>query len=503
MSLQMTKLNGFFHSSSAIYYFPVAIAFVFVQSSTFFWMISNWFSYRGSHGPVILGISLYMIWTKRKEILNLEAHPNLLLGAVITAMGCLMLISGVFSSILILQYISLIVTLFGVAWLIGGTGYLKILWYPIGYLVFMFPLFDELLERYSFFFQTIAAWIAHNLLKLGGIAVLRSANFLELPNITLNVARECNGINHITALVSLAIPLGYWTQRTLLRRAILIFAAFLIGIFANGLRVAIIGFSSIYYKDSPLHGPYDLFYVSFIFFFGMAILIGISTLMMQKKAAIAKSSDAAAITLKQSDPMQLFPLITVILIFLLTIGYLVLLKPKPVYLQKPLTEFPKIIGNWSGQDTTFTELPFKYFSADIELKRVYKDNLGGEINLYIGYFTSQDQDREIVNFRFDPLQQNAKIIRIPIGSDAVAIKNKIDNKTSIYFWYDINNRIITDRYTAKLTSIFDAFLHRRTNAAIVAITANKAENKKADIEFIKNAFPVIQTYLGAKGHDKI
>lgn len=499
----MTKLNGFFHSSSAIYYLPVAFAFAFVQSSTFFWMISNWFSYRGSHGPVILGISLYMIWTKRKEILNLKIHPNLLLGAVITAMGCLMLISGVFSSILILQYISLIVTLFGVAWLIGGTGYLKILWYPIGYLVFMFPLFDELLERYSFFFQTIAAWIAYNLLKFSGIAVLRNANFLELPNITLDVARECNGINHITALVSLAIPLGYWTQKTLLRRAILIIAAFLIGIFANGLRVAIIGFSSIYYKGSPLHGPYDLFYVSFIFFFGMAILIAISTLMMQKKTAIAKSSDAAASNLKLQSQMQALPLITAILIFLLTIGYLVLLKPKPVYLQQPMAEFPKIIGNWSGQDTTFTEPPFKYFSADIELKRVYRDNSGREINLYIGYFTAQDQDKEIVNYRFDPLQQNAKIIRIPIGSDAVAIKNKIDNKASIYFWYDINNRIITDRYTAKLTSIFDAFLHRRTNAAIVAIAANRAENEKTDIEFIKNAFPVIQTYLGAKGHDKI
>ena len=495
MSFQMTKLNGFFHSSSAIYYFPVAIAFVFVQSSTFSWMLQNWFSYRGSHGPVILGISLYMIWTKRKEILNLNIQPNLLLGAAITGIGCLMLISGVFSSILILQYISLIATLFGLVWLMFGANYLKALWYPIGYLIFMFPMFSELLERYSIVFQNIAAWIAYNILKLSSISVLRNANFLELPNITLEVARECNGINHITALVSLAIPLGYWTQKTLLRRAILIFAAFLIGIFANGLRVAIIGFSSIYYKDSPLHGPYDLFYVSFIFFFGMAVLIGISTLMMQKGQRATRNLDVATVNLSFPAPRQLFPLIIAVVIFLLTIGYLVLLKPKPVYLHKPLTEFPKIISNWSGQDTTFTELPFKYFSADTELKRVYKDNSGREIKLYIGYFASQDQDREIVNHRFDPLQQNAKAIRISIGTTEIAIKNKIDSKVSIYFWYDINNRIITDRYEAKLTTIFDAFMNRRTNAGIVVVSIPNLDRNGYDMEFIKNILPIVRTFL--------
>jgi EpsI family protein len=502
MNIQTTKLQGYFQSFSAIYYLPVILAFAFVQSSTFSWMLHNWFSYRGSHGPVILGISLYMIWSKRKEILNLNIQPNLLFGAVITILGCFMLISGIFSSILILQYISLIVTLFGVVWLIFGANYLKALWYPIGYLIFMFPIFSELLERYSIVFQNIAAWIAYNILNLSSIAVLRNANFLELPNITLNVARECNGINHITALVSLAIPLGYWTQRTWLRKSILILAAFLIGIFANGLRVAIIGFSSIYNKGGSLHGPYDLFYVSFIFFFGMAILIAISTLMMQKKSTTVRSLDAAALNLTRPSPIQLLPLITAIVIFLLTIGYLFLLKPKPVYLQRSMTEFPRIIGNWSGQDIAFTEPPFKYFSADTELKRVYKDNSGREIKLYIGYFASQDQDREIVNYRFDPLQQNAKVIRIPIGSDVIVIKNKIDNKASVYFWYDINGKALTDRYAAKAATIFDAFLHRRTNAAIVVIAADRAEKEKADIQFVKDLFPVIQTYLETKSHDE-
>jgi hypothetical protein len=100
------------------------------------------------------------------------------------------------------------------------------------------------------------------------------------------------------------------------------------------------------------------------------------------------------------------------------------------------------------------------------------------------------------------LQQNAKVINIPIGTTEIAIKNKIDSKESVYFWYDINGKTLTDRYAAKTATILDAFLHRRTNAAIVVIAADRADKEKADIEFIKNSFPVIQTYLGVGNYDE-
>lgn len=485
---------------------PIALSFVLVYFGTLYWIAGTWSTYQGSHGPVILAISLYMIWTKRGLIKRLEVSPNLPFGVVLTAAGCVLLITGKLSSILLLQYLSMVVTFLGLVWLLLGTNFLKAIWYPIVYIIFMFPIFSELLAVFSIYLQTVAAWIAYNILNVAGIAVYRHGIFLELPSVALEVARECNGINHIMALVSLAIPLAYWTQESWTKRLVLIAMAFPIGVIANGLRVAIIGFFAVYKPGGPLHGPYDLFYVSFIFFFGMFFLLFLSSVMAGKRAQgnVGEKPHIPAHTSYYDSSRHIFPIVSGVSIFLLTWGYLFFFKPEPVYLVRPIEEFPYKVGNWTGRDVNFTELPFKYFLADNELKRIYQDDKGHEIKLYIGYFISQGQDREIVHYRFDPLQMNAGEIPMDTGSGVVDIKrtefSDMNGKQSIYFWYDINGRVLTDRYTAKIATIMGAFLHRRTNAAIVVISVSneaKTEGNGYETRFIREVFPMIEDYLKA------
>lgn len=482
-------------------YLPIVFAFILVYFRTLSWIVGTWSTYQGSHGPIILAISLYMIWTKRESIRRMERSPSLPFGIALTTAGCLLLISGRLSSLLLLQYLSLIITLLGLVLLLGGTRYLKMLWYPIGYIIFMFPIFSEVLDIFSIHLQNAAAWIAYNILNIAGIAVYRHGQFLEIPFITLEVAKECNGINHIMALVSLAIPLAYWTQRSWAKKVVLIISAFFAGVVANGLRVAIIGLLAVYKPGGPLHGPYDLFYVSFIFFFGMFFLVALSSVLAGKgkKGSSNEKPPFPGHTPSDYTSRQVFSLVIGVAIFLLTGSYLLFLKPEPVYLARPIEEFPYKVGNWTGRDVNFTEPPFSYFLADNELKRVYLDDKGHEIKLYIGYFTSQVQDREIVHYRFDPLQTNARKIPLDTGSGVINIKmsesDEMNNRRSIYFWYDINGRVLTDRYAAKTATVIDAFLHRRTNAAIVVIAADGADKEKFDIEFIKDAFSVIQTDL--------
>lgn len=482
-------------------YLPIAATFILVYFSTLSWIVGTWSTYQGSHGPVILAISIYMIWTKRGLFRIMDVSANLPFGIALTTAGCLLLISGRLSSLLLLQYLSVIITLLGVVLLLWGTSFIKVLWYPIGYLIFMFPIFSEVLDTFSIHLQMAAAWIAYNILNVAGIAVYRHGQFLELPSIALEVARECNGINHIMALVSLAIPLAYWTQRSWAKKIILIVSAFFLGVVANGLRVAIIGLLAVYKPGGPLHGPYDLFYVSFIFFFGMFSLVALSSVLAGKrtKESGKENPTLSKSTVRNYPATQVFPLVIGAAIFLLTGSYLFFLKPEPVYLARPIEEFPYKMGNWTGRDVNFTELPFSYFLADNELKRIYRDDKGHEIKLYIGYFTSQSQEREIVHYRFDPLQTNARKIPLDTGSGVTNIKvsepDEMHNRRSIYFWYNINGRVLTDRYAAKTATILDALLHRRTNAAIVVISADGADKEKLDMEFIKSIFPIMQTYL--------
>lgn len=476
---------------------PVLAAFLFLFSGTLAWIVANWFDYQGSHGPVILAISLYMVWAKRSMLRSIDMKPSLAMGLPILIAGCFMLIAGRVSGVLLMEYLSLIVVLLGLVAVLLGTGHLKLLWVPIVYLLFMFPIFSEALESISIHLQNAAAWIAFNLLDLGGITVSRDSQFLRLPNITLEVARECNGINHIMALVSLAVPLAYWTQRTLVKRAVLIIAAFAAGVIANGLRVAIIGFLSVYNPGGPVHGPYDLFYVSFIFFFGMIVISALALLMSRGEAKTDEAAVEPSTTSRQHGSGQrgLKHLVAAALILAASGAYLFSYKAEPVALQYPLAFFPYRVGDWTGQDSPLSEEPFTYFSADAEVKRVYRDGFAGEASVYIGYFKSQAQDREIVNYRFDPLQAGAVPVKVQIdGAGELTITVQEKKGRRAYFWYDIDGRIATDRYRAKMMTLINSLTKRRSNAAIIVIVTG--DKTPIDSGKLLNAFfPVIRNHL--------
>jgi len=486
------------------YLFPVLIAFGALYYETFSWIVSTWSTYRGSHGPIILAISIYMTWEKREEIRRLDLGPNFPWGAGLTVFGCFLLVSGRLGSLLLLQYISLVVTMLGVVLLLRGTGYLKALWFPIVYLVFMFPLFSEVLSWISVYLQTAAAIIANFIIGLCGVSSFRSGVMIELPQVSLEVARECNGINHIIALMSLAVPLAYWTHDSRAKKFVLITSAILIGVLANGIRVAIIGIASVIYPGGPVHGPYGLFYVSFIFFFGMLGLLGINKAIGGSRKVDEKGNgkNHQGDDSSGNKSFRIYPVVCSLFIFSVAAAYIFLLKPVPVYLAAQLTELPDIIQNWKGVDAAFTSPPFQYFQADEELKRTYKDGNGHEVELYIGYFPAQLNERKIVHYRFDPLQREALQTKINAGGYMINIKKtqnmEVTGGRVVYFWYDIGGDIYTDRYIAKIRTIYDALFHQRSNGTIVVVSTRETKDEQFVIEFLRNAFPVIQTYLRPK-----
>lgn len=479
----------------------VVVALTAAYHETFTWIVKTWFTFTSAHGPVILAISVFMVWKSREELRKLSAEPALVIGMTVTALGLLMLLSGTVGGVLLLQYLSVIVTLLGLILLVGGYAALSLLWSPICYLVFMFPVFNEVLDGISIYFQLTAAWIAHNLLQLVGIPSIRTAQFLELPSNSLEVARECNGINHMMALVSLAVLLAWWTQNSWKKRAILIASAFPVAIIVNGLRVFCIGVLSEINKGGPLHGPFDMFYVSFIFFFGTVLLAGINSLLGRDHLHEDKKQDATDIQRSGQTPASKTRLATALAVCLLSLSaaHLAFVKPLPVSLKAPLESLPRILGEWHGRDATFDELPYRYFSADIELKRIYQDKAGNEIKLYIGYFPVQSQDREVVNYRFDALQLGAEEGEMQAGGRRFKVnKVVLRGGERVYSWYDVNGKVLTSRYLSKIASIQDGLTERRTNAAVIALGVRPSGTDRSDVvarDFLEVLEPVLEQLL--------
>lgn len=485
----------------------LCVAFVLAYYETILRLIKGWFTFEYSPALLILAISVFMIWKKKHKLSQLAIKPNVLLGPGVTIVGCLILLSGKLTSTMLIQDASIVFTLLGLILLMLGSQYFRFFLLPLGYLLLMFSLVEELLGNISIYLQYLSALIGSSLLKLIGMPVFLKGEFIELPHITLEVAKSCSGIQHIVALVALAIPLATLTQRRLYRKFIFIVSAFLIGIFANGLRIALIGIWTIYHDDGPLHGPFDIFYVSFILGFGMVLVILTSVFSRKSYHKEMKSEEidgSRGVTARSAFQIKASSTAIALIILLITSGFLYFYKARPLDLKRPLATFPTLIGQWRGQGVAIRDWPLKDFSADMELKMVYQDLSGQQIGLYIGYFPLQEQGKEVVNDRFNWLHDKAEVIPIRLGLDTIQVKKtrpleRKDSRT-LYFWYDINGKIFVDRYRAKLATLLRAFTKRRTNGALVVFSVNQGRYQKEEgndsvMEFIQLAFPIIRAHL--------
>ena len=494
---------------------------------------SNWLTYEGSYRLLILALGLYMTWQRKSHFKLLQTKPSIISGSALTALGCFLAICGDRSSTLLLQDASFIITSLGVIWLLLGVGYLKAFWVCAAYLAFILPVFEESLKHLSSCLQIIGAWIAASVLKAMGISVFVSGQLLELPHITLNVIEECSGVHHITSLLALAIPVSVLSQKSSFAKVIFILSAGLFGVFANGLRIALIGIWTTEFKSGPIHGPFDLLYVSFILFSGSAFILLIGLLSKKipvrligrtaveyftiagKRAGRQGSSQNAErhersggvppFTKEGEMKRSVAAIVTALSIFVVAGSYLNWCVPIPVDLETQLSSFPKVINEWRGSDISISDTPFAALQAPAYLNRVYEDDLGNEVTLYVGYFARQEQGKELVNDVFDWMHRQAKTVVIQVDSEVAEIKqttvDQPGKKKIFYLWYDINGRIITSEYAAKFFTLHDALFKRKTNGAIAVIVAE--ENVDADVkaireshaQFIKRIFPLIKKHL--------
>jgi len=187
-------------------------------------------------------------------------------------------------------------------------------------------------------------------------------------------------------------------------------------------------------------------------------------------------------------------------------GYLNLYSPTPVPLKMDLKDLPSTIGDWRWVRKEHPNNPFGILSADMELMNFYKNSSGREIKLYIGYFESQRGDKKLTHYRSKWLHKEAEVVEFTMNPHRSIWINKTilkDRRNSqlLLFWYDMDGKIITSRYRARIFTALDGLIRGRTNGAIVIVSKNVEhpdslkEILKDEMEFVGELFPILRTCL--------
>jgi exosortase len=241
-----------------------------------------------SHGFFIVPLAAYLAWERREKLRVLEPDPsNAGLIVVIASLGAM--VAGTIGAELFLTRISMIGVCAGAVLFLGGRQHLRVLLFPLLFLLLMIPIPSIVFTRIAFPLQLLASQFGTTVMSAAGIPVLREGNVLVLSNMSLEVAEACSGIRSLVSLLTLGIVIGYFADRRSWARVTIALTTIPIAIVTNGLRVAGTGIAARYYGSAAAEGFFHSFSGWLVFLAALALLAGaqrgIARLAPERRAA--------------------------------------------------------------------------------------------------------------------------------------------------------------------------------------------------------------------------
>ena len=206
-----------------------------------------------SHALIVPLISAYYIFHHRHTLAQARARvwfpalPLVFLGLVGYAFWVYPGRNDMF------QGYSMLITLFGLVWFLLGPEPMRVLWFPIAFLVFGIKIADALWERIAWELQQVASMGAMFALKFFtaflDFDVARRGTTLDLIFVSggvpvhesLNVAEACSGLRSLMAFIALGTAMAFLWGRPWWQRIIMVLASVPIAVGVNIARVTAIG----------------------------------------------------------------------------------------------------------------------------------------------------------------------------------------------------------------------------------------------------------------------
>jgi len=189
-----------------------------------------------SHGVLVPLVSGFLIWLRRAELARTTPRPSWI-GTPVIVVALLVQMAGLRGDVLILQGNSLILLLGGLVLHFGGWGWARVLWFPVGYLVFMVPFLPIFESQVSFRLKQLAASGAMWLADLVGVLIRRDGMSLYLSTGSMRIENACSGMQSLISLLSLGALFAYMASGGPFRRVVLFLTAVPIAVFVNVLRI--------------------------------------------------------------------------------------------------------------------------------------------------------------------------------------------------------------------------------------------------------------------------
>jgi len=165
-----------------------------------------WATEEQGHGPIILGLALWLIWRKWPAVMA-AAVPDGAPGAasVPLLLGLALYLLGRSQHILMFEIGAMPVLLGALVWLAYGGAALRATWFAFFFMLFMVPLPGELVAALTLPMKMAVSYATETLLFAAGYPISRAGVILQIGQYQLLVADACAGLQTLLTLEALGL----------------------------------------------------------------------------------------------------------------------------------------------------------------------------------------------------------------------------------------------------------------------------------------------------------
>ncbi|NPV04869.1 MAG: VPLPA-CTERM-specific exosortase XrtD [Syntrophaceae bacterium] len=485
-------------------------------------MFSWWAGEDFNYCYLIPLIVLYLVWDKRDALAGAPARPSWW-GLAPVVLGIALFWLGELGGEFYTLYLASWLIFAGLLWAHLGWAKLKIIWFPVVFLLAMFPPPNIVNFPLSLKLRLISSQLGVAFLHLAGMSAYREGNVIDLGFTQLQVVDACSGLRYLYPLIVMAILLAYFYRAAIWKKVVLVLSVLPLTIFMNSLRIAATGILYRSMGAAAAEGFFHGFSGWLVYMFALACLL-LEMYVLNKlpgsaparrdadeKAPVRMDAPArarAASRIAQPQFMAVAGLLTLTLVASQGIEF-----RERIPIAKPFSQFPMQVAGWTGKTDT---IPAKfreglYFSD--YLLADYVDGQGKRINLYVAYYESQRKAESIHSpetclpgsgWEF----KNAGRKTIAVGDGhgrsmrlMAATMENAGQKQIVYYWFAQRGRVNTSLPEVKLYNFWDALTRQRTDGALVRLitpvlpgeTPEEAEKRLQ--EFTREVVPTLEQFL--------
>ncbi|KQW41983.1 MULTISPECIES: exosortase B [unclassified Roseateles] len=219
-----------------------------------------WASDAQGHGPIVLGISIWLIYRRWPQLMDTStAQPRPGLAWPLFVIAAFLYAVGRSQGIWVFEVGSAILVVSAIVLLLRGTAHVRLIAFALFFMLFMIPLPGAIVDALTQPMKMAVSYVAESMLHAVGYPISRSGVILQIGPYQLLVADACAGLHTLFTLEALGLLyLNIVRHSSLFRNIALAILIVPISFAANVIRVCTLTLITYYFGDEAgqgfLHG---------------------------------------------------------------------------------------------------------------------------------------------------------------------------------------------------------------------------------------------------------